>query len=89
MMVLMTSQGGTASEGFLAVLERTFVRSLTRVDATMSSERTRIAKRLGVVLISVPDVEKKSPIENTFVQCSHMCGFSPVWTRPCTVNADL
>lgn len=45
-MVLMSRQGCSTGEGFLAIGIRTFVRSLAGMDATMSRQRARVAERL-------------------------------------------
>jgi hypothetical protein len=87
MMVLMSCERRSAGEGFLTVREGTLVRSFPRMYAAMPCKRTRITKRLRVT-ISAP-CEKDAKTKDTFPQRSHMCGFSPVCTRACTVRADL
>jgi hypothetical protein len=40
-------------------------------------------------MLSIRVWEMIETIKHTFPHLSHMCGFSPVWTREWTVKADL
>ena len=85
MLVLVTSQSSATCKGLLAICEGAFVWSFARVYATMSGQRARIAERLPNLSALTTLMLRKTL---TLPQRSHMCGFSPEWTRMCTVRAD-
>jgi hypothetical protein len=83
-MILVTSQGCTASESLLAICVRTFVRPFTRMYSLMSGKRTGVTEGLWIVSMLLFEADDKLALPHR----SHMWGFSPVWTRWWTVNAD-
>lgn len=87
MVVLVASQRSPARESLLAVGVWALVGPFTGVYAAMSSQRRRIAE--GLVGSRVrKKIHMKRLLGHTFPHRSHMCGFSPVCTRECTVNAE-
>lgn len=77
--VLVTSQSGTASEGLLTCGVRALVRPLTRMNAAVPRQRTGITEGLQLSVLAAflcPSCDGKQIF--TFPQRSHMCGFSPV-----------
>jgi hypothetical protein len=68
-MVLVAGQGGATREGLLAVGVWALVGPLSRVDAAMASQRTRVTERLCNVSLRMQDMRRK---EHTFPHRSHM-----------------
>lgn len=78
--VLVASERGASSKRLLAIGIRALIGPLTRVYATVPSQRTAVTKGLwGSSQLQV--LIRADVWVLTFPQRSHMCGFSPVWTR--------
>lgn len=87
MVILMSSKGCSPSEGLLAACIWTFVRSFSGMDAAMPGKRAWITKGLrSSWLVSISHYSESWT--STLLHRSHIWGFSPVWTRAWTVNAD-
>jgi hypothetical protein len=69
-MVLMTREGGSASESLLAVGVRALVRSLSGMDSSMASQRAGITE--GLFLCQLESGLMRSEQELTFPHRSHM-----------------
>ena len=73
-----------------AAVVATAIRTFARVDTSMSSE-TRGLEQISEMLRSACKGLVQEPLTSAkrFPQLSssHICGFSPVWVRMCTVRA--
>jgi hypothetical protein len=81
MVILMTGQRGSTREGLLTVGIWALVRALAGVNPTMASERAGITEGLRRSQSCLQMHCEEEEEERTFPQRSHICGFSPVWTR--------
>lgn len=70
-MILMAGQGGATSKSLLAIGIWALVRPLSRVDATMSCQRTRVTKRLQSMLEQSVVLQRKW-MEITLPHRSHI-----------------
>lgn len=88
MVVLVTRQGSATSESLLTIGVWALVGAFARMDSAMSCERGRVTEGLLYMDVSKVNTGQARVAALTFPQRSHMWGFSPVWTRECTVKAE-